>query len=112
MGYKSLGTGEEWLKQLLDYIQSNIDFTDNYLKKYIPQIKMICPQASCLVFLDCRVLQLEQEDLTKLFSDKAHLALNDGKMFGEPSEGFMRLNIGYPRSVLEQALRQLAEAFA
>lgn len=104
--------GEEWLEQMLDYIQGNIDFTDNYLKTYIPQIKMIRPQASYLVFLDCRALQLNQEGLTKLFSDKAHLALNDGKMFGEPGEGFMRLNIGCPRSVLEQALRQLAEALA
>ncbi len=104
--------GEEWLEQMLDYIQGNIDFTDNYLKTYIPQIKMIRPQASYLVFLDCRALHLNQEDLTILFSDKAHLALNDGRMFGKPGEGFMRLNIGCPRSVLEQALRQLAEAFA
>lgn len=104
--------GEEWLEQMLDYIQGNIDFTDNYLKTYIPQIKMIRPQASYLVFLDCRALHLNQEDLTILFSDKAHLALNDGRMFGKPGEGFMRLNIGCPRSVLEQALRQLAEALA
>lgn len=102
--------GEEWLEQMLAYIQGNIDFTEDYLKTYIPQIKMIRPQASYLVFLDCRALNFKQEDLTKLFSDKAHLALNDGRMFGEPGEGFMRLNIGCPRSVLEQALRQLAIA--
>lgn len=102
--------GEEWLEQMLDYIQGNIDFTDNYLKTYIPQIKMIRPQASYLVFLDCRELQLSQEDLNKLFADRAHLALNDGSMFGQPGTGFMRLNIGCPHAVLAQALRQLAEA--
>lgn len=102
--------GEEWLEQMLAYIQGNIDFTENYLKRYVPGISMIRPQASYLVFLDCRALGLPQEELKKLFAEKAHLALNDGTMFGKPGEGFMRLNIGCPRSVLEQALKQLAAA--
>lgn len=102
--------GEEWLEQLLDYIKGNIDFTENYLKEHIPGISMIRPQASYLVFLDCRALELSQEELNRLFVEKAHLALNDGMMFGKPGEGFMRLNIGCPRSVLEQALEQLKEA--
>ena len=71
---------------------------------------MIRPQASYLVFLDCRALGLTQEALTRLFAEKAHLALNDGTMFGVPGEGFMRLNIGCPHSVLEQALKQLRDA--
>ena len=102
--------GAEWLEQMLDYIKGNIDFTENYLKEYIPGISMIRPQASYLVFLDCRALGLTQEALTRLFAEKAHLALNDGTMFGAPGEGFMRLNIGCPRSVLEQALKQLRDA--
>lgn len=100
--------GEEWLEQLLSYIQGNIDFTENYLKEHIPAIGMIRPQASYLVFLDCRRLGLSQEELTRAFAEKAHLALNDGTMFGKPGEGFMRLNVGCPRSVLETALRQLS----
>lgn len=104
--------GEEWLVQLLDYIQGNIDFTENYLKEHIPGIGMIRPQASYLIYLDCRALGLSQEELNRLFVEKAHLALNDGTMFGKPGEGFMRLNIGCPRSVLEQALGQLREAVA
>lgn len=100
--------GEEWLEQLLSYIQGNIDFTENYLKEHIPAIGMIRPQASYLVFLDCRRLGLSQEELTRAFAEKAHLALNDGAMFGKPGEGFMRLNVGCPRSVLETALRQLS----
>ena len=102
--------GAEWLEQMLDYIKGNIDFTENYLEEYIPGISMIRPQASYLVFLDCRALGLTQEALTRLFAEKAHLALNDGTMFGVPGEGFMRLNIGCPHSVLEQALKQLRDA--
>ncbi len=104
--------GEEWLAQMLHYIKGNIDFTENFLKEHVPGISMIRPQASYLVFLDCRTLGLPQEKLNELFTDKAHLALNDGTMFGKPGEGFMRLNIGCPRSVLEQALRQLSAALA
>lgn len=102
--------GEEWLKQMLGYVQGNIDFTENYLKEHIPGIGMIRPQASYLIFLDCRALGLPQEELVKFFVEKARLALNDGTMFGKPGEGFMRLNIGCPRSVLERALQQLAVA--
>ncbi|WP_287642208.1 MalY/PatB family protein [Bacteroides sp.] len=102
--------GEEWLNQLLAYIQGNIDFTESYLRQHIPAIGMIRPQASFLVFLDCRQLGLEQEALERLFADKARLALNTGTTFGEPGRGFMRLNIGCPRAALKQALDQLAEA--
>ncbi|WP_071150375.1 MalY/PatB family protein [Bacteroides ndongoniae] len=102
--------GEEWLNQLLAYIQGNIDFTESYLRQHIPAIGMIRPQASFLVFLDCRQLGLEQEALERLFADKARLALNTGTTFGEPGRGFMRLNVGCPRAALKQALDQLAEA--
>lgn len=102
--------GEEWLAQVLDYIQGNIDFTEHYLKEHIPAIGMIRPQASYLVFLDCRALGLKQEALERLFADKAGLALNTGTMFGKEGEGFMRLNVGCPRSQLVRALRQLEVA--
>ena len=102
--------GTEWLDQVLAYIQSNIDFTDAFLSEYIPNIKMIRPQASYLVFLDCRTLGLNQKELVDLFVDGAHLALNDGTMFGKEGEGFMRLNVACPRSVLEKALKQLKKA--
>ena len=104
--------GEEWLNQLLAYIQGNIDFTESYLRQHIPAIGMIRPQASFLVFLDCRQLGLEQEALERLFADKARLALNTGTTFGEPGRGYMRLNVGCPRAALKQALDQLAEAVA
>ncbi|MBO7418800.1 MAG: pyridoxal phosphate-dependent aminotransferase [Bacteroidaceae bacterium] len=102
--------GEDWLNQMLSYVQGNIDFTEQYLRAHIPSISMLKPQASYLVFLDCRKLNLSQEQLVDLFVDKAHLALNDGTMFGPEGKGFMRLNVGCPRSILQQALTQLEQA--
>ena len=103
--------GTEWLDQCLAYIQGNIDYVDNFLKTHAPRIKAIRPQASYLVWLDCRELGLNQEALNDFFADKAHLALNDGTMFGKEGTGYMRLNVASPRSVIEQAMKQLAEAY-
>ncbi len=102
--------GTEWLDQVVNYIKENIDFTENYLKKSIPSISMIRPQASYLIFLDCRKLNLSQSELKRLFVEDAHLALNDGTTFGKEGEGFMRLNIACPRALLEKALQQLEQA--
>ena len=102
--------GEEWLDQMTDYVQGNVDFVQNYLKENIPQIKTILPEASFLVWLDCRALCLSQPELVSLFVKKAQLALNDGTIFGEGGEGFMRLNVGTSRRVLEKALNNLKNA--
>lgn len=102
--------GTEWLDQAIGYIRANIDYTDEFLRRHIPAIRMIRPQASYLVFLDCRALGLDQEALVNLFVDGAHLALNDGTMFGKEGEGFMRLNVACPRSLLQEALSRLKEA--
>ena len=102
--------GAEWLQQMRSYVIENVNFVDEYLKKNIPQIKVYRPQASFLVWLDCRKLKLAQPELVQLFEDKAGLALNDGTMFGKEGEGFMRLNIGCPRSILNQALELLKKA--
>ena len=102
--------GEEWLEQMLAYLQGNIDFTERFLAEQLPVIKMIRPQASFLIFLDCRDLQLPAKELNDLFVDKAHLALNTGTTFGKPGEGFMRLNVACPRAVLEKALELLRDA--
>lgn len=102
--------GAEWLQQMRSYVIENVNFVDEYLKKNIPQIKVYRPQASFLVWLDCRELKLTQPELVQLFEDKAGLALNDGTMFGKEGEGFMRLNIGCPRSILNKALESLKKA--
>lgn len=102
--------GEEWLVQAKEYIWGNIQFVDNYLKENIPQIKAMIPDASYLIWLDCRDLNLSQPQLEDLFVNKAKLALNTGTMFGKGGEGFMRLNVGSPRSILAKALAQLKDA--
>ncbi|MCR5076561.1 MAG: PatB family C-S lyase [Prevotella sp.] len=102
--------GEEWRRQMLAYVEDNVRFVEDCCRDHIPGVRPLRPQASFLVWLDCRGLGLEHERLLDLFIDKAHLALNDGEMFGPGGEGFMRLNVGTSRSVLRQALSQLAEA--
>ena len=104
--------GKAWLNQMLHYIEENIDFTENYLNEHIPGIRMIRPQASYLIFLDCRGLQLSTEALSNLFVNKARLALNEGTTFGKEGAGFMRMNVGCPRSVLKEALDRLRVAVA
>jgi cystathionine beta-lyase len=99
--------GDNWRRQMLKYVEANIDFLVEYCEKNIPQIKPIRPQASFLVWLDCRALGLSHDLLIDLFVNKAHLALNDGEMFGIGGEGFMRLNVAEPRSVLVKALNLL-----
>lgn len=102
--------GEPWRKELISYIEGNVLFVEKYLAENIPAIRAVRPQASFLVWLDCRDLGLNHDELIHLFVDNAHLALNDGEMFGKQGAGFMRLNIGSPRSVLKKALDQLKDA--
>lgn len=99
--------GEEWRKDMLSYVEGNIDFIIDYCKQYIPQIHPVRPQASYLLWLDCRGLGITHPELIDLFEKKAGLALNQGAMFGKEGEGFMRLNVGCPRATLQQALEQL-----
>ena len=102
--------GADWLRQVKAYISANIDYVEQFFANELPAIVPIRPQASFLVYLDCRGLGLTHSQLLDLFIDKAHLALDDGRKFGSAGEGFMRLNVATPRSVLQQALRQLKDA--
>lgn len=103
--------GNEWRKQMIEYVQNNVGFIDNFLKENIPALKIHKPRASFLVWLDCRGLNLTQPELVSFFTNKAGLALNDGCIFGPGGEGYMRLNIGCPRSILEKAMRNLEKAY-
>lgn len=102
--------GESWRGQMISYVEANIEYAIEYCKQYIPQIVAVRPEASFLVWLDCRELNLSQADLISLFVDKAQLALNEGAMFGSQGSGFMRLNVGTPRAILQKALEQLRVA--
>lgn len=102
--------GWNWRKEMLSYVEKNVEFVSGWLAENLPEIHAVIPEASFLIWLDCRKLGLTQPQLVDLFVNKARLALNDGTMFGKEGEGFMRLNVGCPRAKLESALKNLASA--
>lgn len=102
--------GEEWLGQLLEYIEGNVDAVDSFCRERIPKLKVYRPQASFLVWLDCRALGMSHERLIDLFVREARLALNDGAMFGDEGAGFMRLNIASPRAEVIKAMERIEKA--
>ena len=106
----ALKEGETWRQEMIHYLEGNVELVERFCQEHLPQIKALRPQASYLVWLDCRGLGLNQKELNDLFINKAHLALNDGETFGKEGRGFMRLNVGMPRTILQQALEQLKEA--
>ncbi len=103
--------GEEWLEDLISYLSGNIEFVDNYLKMNTPKIKAIIPESTFLIWLDCRALGLNSNELKDFFYNKSKVAVNEGISFGQEGEGFMRLNIGSPRSIIEKAMRQIKQAY-
>lgn len=102
--------GDEWLSQLLDYLQVNLDFTLTYFSENIPGIKVIKPQGTYLVWLDCRSLGLDDMTLRNFMRQKAKVGLDDGFVFGAGGSGFQRMNIACPRSILEEALHRIDTA--
>lgn len=102
--------GEEWLEQLLVYLDGNFTFVKNYCEAYIPKIRPTVPDATYLVWLDCRELGMDNEELRRFMIEEAGLGLNEGYTFGRSLSGYMRLNAACPRSVLEKALGQLKDA--
>ncbi len=102
--------GDEWRKEMLAYIEDNIRFVEDYCEKNIPGVRALRPEASFLVWLDCRGLGLSHDELVDLFVNKARVALNDGAMFGKEGDGLMRLNVASPRSVMEEVMNRIKEA--
>jgi len=102
--------GEEWLEQLLSYLNENLKFLMKYFKERIPKIKVIKPEGTYLIWLDCRQLELSAKDLNNLMIKKARVALDDGCWFGAEGKGFMRINIACPRSFLEEGLKRIEKA--
>ena len=104
--------GGEWLAELKEYLTGNLEFVRTFLKENLPQIHLIEPQGTYLLWVDFRELGLTVEELNDFLVDKAHLWLNDGSMFGECGSGFQRINIACQRETLKKAFEQLAEAIA
>ena len=99
--------GQKWLEELLIYVEDNYTFVQHYLQNNIPQVKAVKMEGTYLLWLDCRELGLSQKELVSFFVNKAGLALNDGSKFGKGGKGFMRMNLGCSRKLIEQALSQL-----
>lgn len=99
--------GAPWLQSLRKYLQGNVQEVVDFFSNNDLGIKAILPQASFLVWLDCRTMGLQQEELMRFFSDQAGLLLSNGAMYGQGGEGFVRLNIGCPRKIVREALERL-----
>ncbi len=102
--------GEAWLEALLTYLKQTRDFVADYLLKQIPQIKLIAPEGTYLLWLDCRALNMSDAELKLFFVQQAGLGLSPGTLFGEAGSGFMRMNIGAPKIVIADALESIKKA--
>lgn len=102
--------GDDWLEQVLEYIEGNINYAVDFLNKNVPEIRPMRPEATYLIWLDCRGLGLDQDALRRFLIEEARVGLNDGTTFGPEGTGFMRLNVACPRSILEEALVRIENA--
>lgn len=102
--------GAEWRKQMLEYIQGNLEYVTEFLKTNIPQIVPMKPEATYLLWLDCRKLKMSTDNLHTFFAQKAGLGVNKGTIFGPGGEYHLRLNVACPLSILQKAMKQLKEA--
>lgn len=99
--------GAPWLQQLMTYLEGNRQFVADYLAQHLPEIALIQPEGTCLLWLDCRELGLTDGELKTFFIQRANVGMNPGAMFGEGGSGFMRMNIGSPRAVLEAVMGRI-----
>ena len=101
---------EEWLDELLKYLEGNRDFFIDYINKRIPKLKVTESEGTYLMWVDCTELGMNPQQLKEFFVNQCKVALNEGKMFGEEGNTFQRFNIGCPRSILEEALNRIERA--
>jgi cystathionine beta-lyase len=102
--------GSEWLSEMIRYIQGNIDLVIDYCHAHLPSIRPVKPEATYMMWLDCRQMGLSGKELHRFFIEKAGVGMNEGSAFGPGGEGFMRINLACPRSVVEKALKQIDRA--
>lgn len=102
--------GDEWLAALMDYLEGNLDYLMDFAEKELPGIHFVRPEATFLVWIDFRNLNLGDKELVKLMVEQAKLGFNDGPMFGKGGSGFQRMNIACPRTNIETALKRIKSA--
>jgi len=103
--------GDKWLDQMLAYLWDNYLMLENFINTRLPRVKVMKPEATYLVWLDFTDYGMNNQELSKFTVEKAKLALNDGGRFGTGGEGWLRINIGCPRSTVQEALERLEIAF-
>lgn len=103
--------GEEYLAQLLQYLEGNIAHLDSYLHENLPKIRLTKPEGTYLMWLDCRNLSFDEQELDDFFIRKAAVACDAGHWFGPEGSGFMRMNIACPRATLDRGLQQITEQY-
>lgn len=104
--------GEAWLDALRAYLAESLQWAGAFIEAKLAPIEMIRPEGTYLLWLDCRGLQMDDADLHRFFIDQATVGMSPGSLFGVNGRGFMRLNIGTPKSRLNQALTQIAQALS
>ncbi len=104
------GQGEEWLTQLMAYLENNLSVLLDFFESEVRQIKAIKPEGTYLVWLDCRELDKSRKELREWMISRAKVGLNDGFLFGSGGEGFLRINIACPLPVLLNALERIKQA--
>jgi cysteine-S-conjugate beta-lyase len=102
--------GDSWLSELINYLQRNIDFTRKFINNNLPRLTLIEPESTFLLWVDFRNTGFTDKAVRQLLVEKAKLGLSNGILFGTDGEGFQRINIGCPWSVLQKALEQLQAA--
>lgn len=102
--------GEEWLEEVMSYIEDNFDYMISFIKENMPNVKCRKPEATYLGWLDFRKIFTKQDELDDFLINRAKVALNSGITFGKKGEGFVRINLGCPRTILEEALKRIKNA--
>lgn len=102
--------GEEWLTELLAYLEGNLDFVKKFFESKLPKVKLIEPEGTYLLWLDLRMYGLSDRELDNRIINKGKLWLDPGHIFGAGGSGFQRINMACPKSILEEGLRRLAQA--
>ncbi len=103
--------GDKWLSEMMNYVQENYRELESYFSDHLPRVRVMRPEATYLVWLDFRDYGMNDKELSKFMVERAKVGLNNGGRFGRPGDGFMRINLGAPRSVVMEAARRISEAF-